>query len=166
MRHALGVILLFVLGSAQATPVVWTLDNIVFDDGGTATGSFIFDADIWEWSDINITTTAGTAYAGDTYASLNSDYPFNSPNDMLFVNDLVDPHTFVLRLQDVMTNSGGTILLSQSLEAQCSDSDCAGGPVLRSFVSGSVTAVPVPAAVWLFGSALAGLGWFRRRQTA
>jgi hypothetical protein len=29
-----------------------------------------------------------------------------------------------------------------------------------------VTNVPVPAAVWLFGSALAGLGWFRRRQTA
>jgi hypothetical protein len=26
-----------------------------------------------------------------------------------------------------------------------------------------VTAVPVPAAVWLFGSALAGLGWFRRK---
>jgi hypothetical protein len=28
-----------------------------------------------------------------------------------------------------------------------------------------VSAVPVPAAVWLFGSALAGLGWFRRKQT-
>jgi hypothetical protein len=27
-------------------------------------------------------------------------------------------------------------------------------------------AVPVPAAVWLFGSALAGLGWMRRKQTA
>jgi hypothetical protein len=27
----------------------------------------------------------------------------------------------------------------------------------------NVTAVPVPAAVWLFGSALAGLGWFRRK---
>jgi len=26
------------------------------------------------------------------------------------------------------------------------------------------TVVPIPAAVWLFGSALAGLGWFRRRQ--
>jgi hypothetical protein len=25
--------------------------------------------------------------------------------------------------------------------------------------------VPVPAAVWLFGSALAGLGWLRRKQT-
>jgi hypothetical protein len=29
-----------------------------------------------------------------------------------------------------------------------------------------VTAVPLPAAAWLFGSALAGLGWMRRRQTA
>ena len=29
----------------------------------------------------------------------------------------------------------------------------------------SVTAVPIPAAVWLFGSALAGLGWMRRKQT-
>ncbi|WP_366057799.1 VPLPA-CTERM sorting domain-containing protein [Oceanicoccus sp.] len=25
--------------------------------------------------------------------------------------------------------------------------------------------MPVPAAVWLFGSALAGLGWLRRKQT-
>ena len=29
-----------------------------------------------------------------------------------------------------------------------------------------VTAVPVPAAVWLFGSALAGLGWIRRKLSA
>jgi hypothetical protein len=28
-----------------------------------------------------------------------------------------------------------------------------------------VSAVPVPAAAWLFGSALAGLGWLRRKQT-
>ena len=30
----------------------------------------------------------------------------------------------------------------------------------------NVSAVPIPAAVWLFGSALAGLGWMRRKQTA
>ena len=29
----------------------------------------------------------------------------------------------------------------------------------------TLQAVPIPAAVWLFGSALAGLGWLRRRQT-
>jgi len=30
----------------------------------------------------------------------------------------------------------------------------------------TATVVPVPAAVWLFGSALVGLGWVRRRKTA
>ena len=28
------------------------------------------------------------------------------------------------------------------------------------------TVVPIPAAAWLFGSALAGLGWMRPKQTA
>jgi hypothetical protein len=31
--------------------------------------------------------------------------------------------------------------------------------------SATVSVVPIPAAAWLFGSALAGLGWARRRQT-
>jgi len=30
----------------------------------------------------------------------------------------------------------------------------------------SISVVPVPAAVWLFGSALAGMGWLRRKQAA
>jgi len=30
----------------------------------------------------------------------------------------------------------------------------------------TITAVPVPAAIWLFGSCLGLLGWFRRRQTS
>ena len=30
----------------------------------------------------------------------------------------------------------------------------------------TVSEVPIPAAVWLFGSALAGLGWIRRKQAA
>jgi hypothetical protein len=31
---------------------------------------------------------------------------------------------------------------------------------------GAVSAIPIPAAAWLFASALGGLGWFRRKQTA
>ena len=30
---------------------------------------------------------------------------------------------------------------------------------------GAASVIPIPAAVWLFGSALAGLGWMRRKQT-
>jgi hypothetical protein len=32
-------------------------------------------------------------------------------------------------------------------------------------ITSATSTVPVPAAVWLFGSALAGLGWLRRKQT-
>jgi hypothetical protein len=31
---------------AQGAPVTWQLENVHFNDGGTATGSFVFDADL------------------------------------------------------------------------------------------------------------------------
>jgi hypothetical protein len=40
-----------------------------------------------------------------------------------------------------------------------------GGSELDPLATAWTVAVPVPAAVWLFGSALAGLGWMRRKQT-
>jgi hypothetical protein len=42
----------------------------------------------------------------------------------------------------------------------------AGGSEFDPLATAWSVAVPVPAAVWLFGSALAGLGWMRRRKTA
>lgn len=38
------------------------------------------------------------------------------------------------------------------------------GPTTVQLVSAKV--IPLPPAIWLFGSALAGLGWLRRKQTA
>lgn len=43
-RRAL-LALLLVAGGAQAMPVTWTLQNVTFDDGGTASGWFVYDAD-------------------------------------------------------------------------------------------------------------------------
>jgi len=59
--------------------------------------------------------------------------------------------------------SEGTFYCSGTIDVNCDLSDSAFGSV----GSWTVTplAVPVPAAVWLFGSALAGLGWMRRTQT-
>ena len=54
MRTVLGVILLFVVGSAQAAVVTWTLNDVVFEDLGTATGSFDYDADTNVYSDVAI----------------------------------------------------------------------------------------------------------------
>ena len=42
---------------AHADPVLWTFDSVTFTDGGTATGSFVWDNDTLVASDIMFTTT-------------------------------------------------------------------------------------------------------------
>src|SRR5258708_19781801 len=60
---------------ASAAPVVWTLSGVTFSDGGTASGSFIFDADTNTYSSINVTTTPGSVRSGATYLFQNGGAP-------------------------------------------------------------------------------------------
>ena len=53
--------------AASATPLLWTLNGLVFDDGGTASGSFVYDADSHHFSAINLATTAGSILPGATF---------------------------------------------------------------------------------------------------
>lgn len=69
-----------------------------------------------------------------------------------------------LSIAGPLTNAGGSVLITSGAELSSSGAPY-WGVGQRSIVSGALTAVPVPAAVWLFGSALAGLGWMRRKQT-
>ena len=64
---ALGLILALGATESRAAPLEWTLLDATFDDGGVAFGSFVFDADTNTYSDISITTTAGTSHSGDAY---------------------------------------------------------------------------------------------------
>ena len=50
--------------STPAHAILWTLSGVTFDDGGTASGSFDYDADTNTLSSINIVTTAGGTLAG------------------------------------------------------------------------------------------------------
>ena len=50
--------------TVHAIPVHWTIDFAQFDDGGILTGSFVYDANINEYSSIDITTTDGTILQG------------------------------------------------------------------------------------------------------
>jgi hypothetical protein len=63
-------------GSAWAVVAQWTLQGVVFDDGGTASGSFSFDTVTNTFSDINVTTTAGSARPGATYHFAHADFSF------------------------------------------------------------------------------------------
>jgi hypothetical protein len=173
-----GLVFLF-SSQANAIPVSWELQNWLFNDGGSASGSFVFDADANAFSAISITTTAGSLQPGASYGVPN---PF-SPGGGSFGLGLIEavvpdltgaPNLYAELLQD-LTNSGGVIAVNLngfSLESTCGLPNCsliAVGGAERRFLSGSVASVspvPVPAAVWLFGTALIGLVGFGKRKKA
>jgi hypothetical protein len=180
MKNLIAVMLLLGWGSAQAIPVEWTLNDFVFDDGGTASGTFFYDADTNSYFDITVTTTTGSDRTGTYYEHLNTNLlgTFSIRDSAaVFVDsdpsqDLSGANSFYFSLAQSLTNAGGRIDLvaaDWSGETSCGnpDTSCFGSVAgsERILVSGYVTAVPIPAAVWLFGSALAGLGWMRRRKT-
>ena len=55
----IAVILVGVTKSASAIPVQWTLNGWNLTGGDTATGSFVFDADLGTFSNVNVSSTSG-----------------------------------------------------------------------------------------------------------
>jgi hypothetical protein len=171
MRLLFTVPLLLVAASLQAAPVTWQIDSLLFDDGGSGHGSFTYDANTNIYSDIYIVTTQGSVLDGAVYEDLNPSGIISGPTYLIMVESIEPDMTGVPGMQfgfaTELTNAGGTISLAgPSFETFCGDLNCfTTAEPRRSLVVGQISSVPVPAAVWLFGSALAGLGWMRRRKT-
>ena len=58
--------------STSAVPLLFTLTGVTFNDGATASGSFIFDPDTEMFGAFNIATTDSLSYMGATYSSSNA----------------------------------------------------------------------------------------------
>jgi len=67
-------------------------------------------------------------------------------------------------MQTILMGSAWTNLESVSFQAKIVNFHCCSSSFNGSIDDIVVTAVPLPASVWLFGSALAGLGWLRRKK--
>jgi hypothetical protein len=67
IRLAVWSALLLSAVSISAAPITYALVGVTFDDGGTASGSFTFDPATNTFSDVNITTTTGSARSGAVY---------------------------------------------------------------------------------------------------
>jgi hypothetical protein len=173
---------LFVLLSvgAYAGPITWTLQGITFADGGTASGSFAYDATANVYSAINITTTTGSQITGATYSFLDpANIPFDGPSELFVVTsnaaNLSGTPLLDFYWSPVLTNAGGTdnpVTLG-SAEGMCTSATCStvnqSPSSYRIMTGGSVTttptATPEPATFLLVGCALGFLEYRRRSFT-
>lgn len=179
IARALSAFVLMTAFSAMATPVTWNLKNVVFTDGGTASGSFVFDADIGfgGYSNIAITTSNFGAF-GAIYGTPNPAFPGYSTFLIAlaaippFAADLTGTPVLGLSFSSALTNSGGTLDIlfpyptGFTFERVCANTGCTGtsGPV-RTLVSGQVTtSVPEPSTMALTAVALLCVGLTKRRK--
>lgn len=157
-------------GTAGAAPLKWTLQNFVFDDGGTAAGSFEFDAATGAFSAIAVTTTAGSTRSGASHTIPLSGNPvlfYASAGPEPFVPFVTQ--RFFFALASAMTAGGGTIAVTGGYEGAC-DATCSfvfePRAVLRNASITTAPSVPEPTALLLFGSSLSGVLVWRRRRTS
>ena len=140
--------------TASADGVLWTLNDMVFSDGATASGSFVYDAATNTLSSINVTTTGGSAFGGATYTAVDPSFT-PLPNDIGFVVTLMPDFTGTGALElefftsntfatsTNLTNAGGTIFTALN-EFQCLNTSCTSVNDLRGTIgSGTVTGVVI-----------------------
>ena len=172
----LGAVCACVVGSnlANATPLTWTLNDVAFADLGTATGSFVFDADtniVNSWS-ISVAGGDSNTFPAFTYEPDGNQFAgaFSGPPDDQYFSFNDSPTLGSNRLiridpSELLTNSGGIVdlvLTDTNFAVECFDCSPA-----RAIISGSISAVPLPAAFPLFAAGLIALvGIARGRQTA
>ena len=169
-----GLLFAFFTGAAQAAPITWYLMDVEFNDGVTATGSYVFDADAGIFSNINVITSG----MGNNYSVVNPSSPGNAGFLALLttdVGDLTGVPELTMELAAPMSNAGGTIEIVPDFlfsggtgfgfEGPCGNAACTGLFPARGISSGFVTTqVPLPStlAVLLLGTGLL----LRRRRSA
>jgi hypothetical protein len=174
MRLAITCIALLVFSVvANAAPVTWTLNNVLLQDGGEITGSFDYNAVTDIMSNVNITSTA---YSGSfTINDSNISRVYFCPEivcnidtvDLFADSELSEVARNVgLYLAGPLTNSGGAIEIVTVYDALYEEDWGWREVNLLYPTTATISGVPIPAAAWLFGSALAGLGWMRRKPTS
>ncbi len=140
---------------AFALPIQWTLEGVTFSDGASAFGTFVYDADTNEYTDINITTTTasrpGAMYAFVCVAPCTGVMPDQNGELNLTTSPSSDQTGlpgFALFFDPPLSNSGGLRAVLGALEADCSNSTCVTPTGTERTAAGSVVALvvnPAPA---------------------
>lgn len=141
-----GLLCLAVTAAASGNPLTWTVSNAVFDDGGSLTGTFDYDADTGAVSNWNLVTTPGTTLSGFAYTPSSSSgsysatlnplcaancFQFTRSDDLLYL---------LLQLQSPPTDNGGQINFTLGSGSPDASYECTNCGTFRVLVSGSISA--------------------------
>ena len=167
LRTLFSAVLLLALLSlpsiASADSILWTLTNVTFSDGATASGTFTFNGTTF--TSIDITTSVG-----NTYMTISP--VFTSSNTTLWLgstgSDLTGSPLLGLLFDGPLVNSGGTVTDFLSLgdlaggEGSCNDATCTDPGEDRSITGGGATSTvgvvtPEPSPLLLLSVALGAL---------
>jgi hypothetical protein len=141
---------------AEAAALRWNLQGVTFNDGGTASGSFLFDADTNTFSDVNISTFLSNGNPVASYVSALGDATG-------FASVIPSPFSVLtFGFSSPLTNLGGEIALLPTTEFAF----VGGLPLSRSISAGSVSAAatPIPTPALLPGLIGLGMGIARKRK--
>jgi hypothetical protein len=164
---------------AIAAPLTWTLQGVTFNDGGSATGDITFDASsgsVLNW-DISISGGDVSTFPAFTYTPATvQEVGIFAAGPGMSLQFFVDPSApggipesrlLSLTTDGLLTDSGGAVSLitqANTPDGFFESAECYNCTPYRLIVGGSLNAVPVPAAIWLFGSGLLGLVGISRRK--
>jgi hypothetical protein len=174
---------LLMASASWSASLTWTLGDVTFDDGATATGSFDYDAGTNTYSNIAITVSGFTN--APVYGPLGSDpftytnpvvlESFSTDSELIFIQQLSTPGSgsdcvdscqrqMIMSFATSLTSLGGTVAIDPNV-LSFEYLEKLGANDTHNISGGSFTAapVPVPAAAWLFATALGVLGWSRRK---
>jgi hypothetical protein len=159
--------------TANASLLTWNLEDFVFNDGGTASGSFTFDPTTGHYTNISIVTTAGTAQPGRSY-DISDPVSQGNSTFLAVVNSanlasLNGSPFLAFQWAVPLTSTGGTVgvdLNSFHYEGTCANAACGGFAVDRFLVSGDITtAVPEPSTWAMMILGFFGIGFMAYRRS-
>ncbi len=147
-------------------PRTWYLDNVLFDDGAQATGSFVYDSVSNTYSNVDITVTPGTTFTSGYHYGV----PGAAPAPTGFANTVrafaslpahMGDRYFNGNFLSALTNDGGIVGFNAlAQEASCDSADCTVSGVTRRFiVLGNVTTVRPAGYTKVLSQIVDGGGW-------
>ena len=153
--------------NAHAATVSYTLENVFLERGAQMTGEFnwTYTAEDFEGGSGVFTALDLPFLPGGSTPPLDRDeIIINIENNQIEIGLDGNFHdyglTVILKFLTPLSATQSSVIDLANSFYEC----CGNGFQDQPFASGSISPVPLPAAAWLFGSALLGMGMVRRRK--